>query len=176
MQIDGSNLLNREGYFGVTVQTTSSGVRPNNDNRCNAVALGTVPNGGTINNGVVYNNYCATTENGEADPSAFNIEKTVWFTFVAPTSGNVTLQLDSDPTNLGDDIDLEVAVYDAPGGCNGGMVEINSNHDGAGFAQDEDMSVTCLYAGRTYYVQVDGSRNLGEDAQGYCHRTEIWGW
>jgi large repetitive protein len=176
LQVDGESIpvINAggdQGYFGITVQGTGSGPRPAYDNRCNAVALGTVPNGGTLNNGTIYNNYCATTENGEPTPNAFGIDKTVWFSFVAPTSGNVTIRTDSDPTNLGDDIDLQVAIYAAPAGCNGAMIELESEYDGAGLFFDEDVSVECLRAGTTYYVQIDGSRALNEDSQGYFNIT-----
>ncbi len=165
IQVDGVNdptglFGTIEGYFGLTLEVTASGPRPNNDNACNAVALGTVPNGGTINNNVIYNNYCATTQAGEPDPNAFNIDKTVWFTFVAPASGNVRVQAFSQSN---DPIDLQLAVYKTLNGCTFPMVEMASDYDGLGLVFDEDLDAGCLRPLATYYLQVDGEGSNSND-------------
>jgi len=165
VQVDGSS-LNVEGYFQMQINDDGPGTYPTYDIMCNAVPLGTVPNGGQINNGVDYQNLCADVEPGEPNPSAFGIDKTVWFTFVAPASGNVTIDGFSDPNNLGDDIDLQLALYySSDNTCTGSMIEVDSDHDGLN--KDETLSVDCLEGGRVYYLQVDGSTGLLGDEDGY---------
>jgi gliding motility-associated-like protein len=164
VQVDGT-LLNMEGYFTIEVEDDGSGLFPTNDDICNATPLGTVPNGGSINNNVNYFNYCATTEPGEPNPDAFGIDETVWFTFVAPTSGNVTIDAFSDPNNVGDDPNLQIALWYAPGNtCAGPFLEVDSDYDGIFF--DESMSVECLIPGYTYYLQVDATDAFFGDDEG----------
>gem|GEM_PF-744659 len=156
LQVDGSS-ANIEGYFTIEIEDDGGGSRPLNDDICNAEVLGTVPTGGTINNGVTYTNYCSTVEPSEPNPSAYNPDNTVWFTFVAPPSGNATIDLD----NQGG-VDLQVGVFFAnSGGCSGTMIEHDSDYDGGGVLFDESLSLECLIVGRTYYVQVDGEDNGG---------------
>ncbi len=162
VQVDGT-LLDQEGYFQIKVKDDGAGVRPPYNNICNAVNLGTIPNGGQINNGVNYTNLCSDTEVGEPSPNAFSIQRTVWFSFVAPASGNVEIDAYSDPNNLGDAVDLEVALYySSNNACNGTLVEVDSDHDG--FNKDEGMEVDCLEPGRVYWLQVDGDNS---DEDGY---------
>ncbi|MCP4438711.1 MAG: T9SS type B sorting domain-containing protein [Aureispira sp.] len=155
VQVDGS-ILNQEGYFHIEIEDDGAGVRPPYNILCNAVNLGQVPNGGSINNGVDYQNHCSDVEPGEPNPSAWSREQTVWFTFEAPASGNVEIELNSDPNNLGDEIDLQVAAYmSATNSCVGPFVELGSSHNP--FGSNEDLTLECLVAGQTYFVQVDGA-------------------
>lgn len=153
VQVDGS-FFDVDGYFRVRVDDQGAGVRPPNNIICNAVALGQVPAGGSINNNVNYLNLCSDTEAGEPSPSAFGIEQTVWFTFQAPPSGNVTIFTRNDPNGVGDQIDLQLAVYQVQN-CTGPFIEIDSRHNPFGF--DEELSLECLVPGGLYYVQVDGA-------------------
>ncbi len=156
LQVDGS-AANIEGYFTIEIVDDGGGSRPLNDDICDAEVLGPVPNGGSINNGITYTNLCSTIEPSEPNPSAYNPDNTVWFTFVAPASGNATIDLD----NQGG-VDLQVGVFFTNGaGCTGVMLEHDSDYDGGGVLFDESLSLECLIAGRTYYVQVDGSDNGG---------------
>jgi large repetitive protein len=160
VQVDGSS-LNVEGYFQMQIIDNGSGIRPTYNMLCAAENLGTIPTGGTLNNGVIYQNLCADIETNEADPAAFGIDKTVWFRFQAPPSGNLTIQAISDPSNLGDDVDLQLALYySSDGTCNGTLVEVDSDYDAISI--DEDLIVDCLTEGMTYWLQVDGSA-LNED-------------
>jgi large repetitive protein len=155
IQVDGS-ALNVEGYFQMQLIDNGSGIRPTYNMICAAENLGAVPLGGSINNGINYQNLCADTEPGEANPTAFGIDKTVWFTFQAPPSGNITIDAFSDPNLLGDAVDLQLALYySSDGTCNGVMVEVDSDYDFISF--DEQMIVDCLTEGMTYWLQVDGS-------------------
>ena len=165
VQVDGS-LLNQEGYFQIEIEDDGSGYRPPYNILCNAEPLGIVPNGGTINNNIDYTNLCSDTESGEPTPAAFSIDKTVWFTFQAPASGNVTIDAFSDPNNLGDAIDLQLALYySTTNTCSGPFLEVDSDHDI--FNKDESLSVDCLEPGRLYFLQVDGSNGLFGDEDGW---------
>jgi gliding motility-associated-like protein len=165
VQVDGS-LLNQEGYFQIEVEDDGNGYRPPYNILCNAEPLGVVPNGGSINNNIDYTNLCSDTEAGEPTPSAFSIDKTVWFTFQAPSSGNVIIDAFSDPNNLGDDIDLQLALYySTTNSCTGPFLEVDSDHDI--FNKDESLSVDCLEPGRIYFLQVDGSNGLFGDEDGW---------
>ncbi len=167
VQVDGS-ILNIEGYFTIRVEDDGSGFHPPYDTICNAVALGAVPNGGAINNGVVYTNLCATVQAGEPDPDAFNINQTVWFTFTAPASGNVTVDLFS---NSSDNINLQVAIYQAQNNaCAGPFLEIDSDHDG--LLSDESITLECLIPNQLYFMQVDGSGSFGGDEGNFTIRIE----
>lgn len=156
IMVDGSDDPDEvDGFFNITV-TEEPGPPPiTNDSICGATAMGPVPGGGSINSGEQHN-FCATVEPGEPVPAAFGLDQTVWYTFQAPPSGNVTLALDTDPNNRGDDIDLQVAVYESSDNtCNGTLSEVDSDYDP--IILDEDLTVTCLDPGRTYFIQVDGS-------------------
>lgn len=100
LMVDGS-VLNVQGYFDLNLTPATPVPIPTNDLICNYIDLGTVPNAGSINNGVDYSNFCSDIEAGEPNP--FAIEQTVWFSFVAPNhtganaTANVTVNVTSDP-------------------------------------------------------------------------------
>lgn len=165
VQVDGS-ILNLEGYFQIEIEDDGAGYRPPYNILCNAEPLGVVPNGGSINNNVDYTNLCSDTEAGEPNPSAFSIDKTVWFTFTAPASGNVTIDAQNDPNNIGDEIDLQLALYYSPNNtCSGPFLEVDSDYDI--FNKDESLSVDCLQPGRLYFLQVDGANGAFGDEDGW---------
>jgi len=165
VQIDGS-ILNQEGYFRIDIQDDGQGVRPPYNMMCNAINLGAVPSGGSINNGIDYTNLCTDTEPGEPDPSAFGIGKTVWFTFTAPASGNVTINGLSDPNSIGDAVDLQLGLwYSDDNTCTGNFLEVDSDYDP--FNKDETLTIDCLEEGRTYFLQVDGAGGLLGDEDGW---------
>ena len=165
VQVDGT-ILNQEGYFQIRVDDNGSGYRPPYNIICNAEPLGVVPNGGQINNNIDYTNLCSDTEPGEPTPNAFSIDKTVWFTFTAPASGNVIIDAYSDPNNIGDDIDLQLALYYSSNNtCTGTFLEVDSDYDV--FNYDEQLTVDCLEGGRTYWLQVDGSNGLFGNEEGW---------
>ena len=165
VQIDGS-ILNQEGYFRIDIQDDGAGQRPINNDICDAIALGLVPNGASINNGINYSNLCTDTEPGEPDPVAFGIGKTVWFTFQAPASGNVIINALNDPNLIGDEVDLQLALYSSSDNtCTGSFLEVDSDYDILN--KDESLSVDCLTEGRVYFLQVDGSDGLLGDEDGW---------
>lgn len=148
-----------DGFFNITI-TEDPGPPPiTNDSICQAIFLGNVPATGSIVS-PEYHNFCATVEAGEPTPAMslipFGIDQTVWYTFTAPPSGNMTIAATNDPNNRGDNIDLQLAVYESDNGtCTGNFAEVNSDYD-PGFLS-EDLSLTCLTPGQTYWLQVDGA-------------------
>ncbi|WGF91697.1 fibronectin type III domain-containing protein [Aequorivita marisscotiae] len=136
---------------------------PINDNVCNAIHLIV----DEVCAGNTYTNIAATVERDEPEGSCFLQlpTNTVWFTFEAPTSGNVTVTTNITPSNL---IDSQMAVYEAPIDCADLTtmgVEIGCNDD-IDFGNNELLSavvLTALTAGETYYVQINGnSGNEGD--------------
>jgi len=127
---------------------------PANDNICDAIPLPIC----LIPEGDAYTNFASTAEPNEPVGSCFNggINGSVWFTFVAPASGEVQVSTDIAGATL---VDTEVAVYEAPTDCTDASTmgpEIGCDQDGGvvvGFNSIVDL--TGLTPGDTYYVQVD---------------------
>jgi hypothetical protein len=125
---------------------------PVNDDLCNATPLDM----NTESAGNAYYDVFATGQTGEVVGSCFNggINGSVWFSFVAPTSGEVIVSTD---ILGGTHSDTEIAVYAAPSDCS------NAATLGAeqGCTQDNfdnflsTVELTGLNAGATYYIQVD---------------------
>jgi hypothetical protein len=143
------------------------------DNVCNAIPLsmGTSP---------LYSLFGATTQTGEVVPPATgfntntgwansNITNSMWFTFVAPASGNVSIQA---PTsmNAGNN-DPQLAVWSTTNCANligqatptapTGATLIAANDDDANYTTNSGaqyssyVRAACLTPGATYYIQLD---------------------
>lgn len=127
---------------------------PVNDDVCNAIAL-TV---GATSAGDAYTSTGATAQTGEVEGSCFNggIDTSVWFTFVAPAGGNVTVTTD---ITGGTFTDTEVAVYEAPSDCSDAstlVTQVGCDQDGGTDVNyNSVVDLTGLVEGETYYVQVD---------------------
>jgi len=126
-----------------------------NDDLCNAIPV-------TVNatsTGTAYGNVGATAQTNEPVPGCFsdNINGSVWFTFVAPASGEVNITTDIAGATL---TDTEIAVYAATGVTCSDLSTL-----GADLGCDQDSGTTINYnsflnlAGltpsATYYIQVD---------------------
>lgn len=132
-----------------------SGCPPANDSLCNAIVL-TVDGDST---GDAYSLVSATGETGEPAGACFNsgVNGSVWFSFVAPGSGEVTVSTDIAGGTL---TDTEIAVYAGAGVTCGDLATL-----GAALGCDQDggtvvnynsiLNVTALTPGDTYYIQVD---------------------
>lgn len=114
------------------------------------------------------NNFCSGTA-GEPAVSGgtfltdFSADATVWYKFTAPATGEVLISAYNDPNSLGDQIDLQLALYESDNGlCSGTLVPIKAEYNVGSF--DEDMTVKCLNPGQTYWLMVDGS---GLNTRGY---------
>ncbi|SRX76038.1 T9SS-dependent choice-of-anchor J family protein [Aequorivita antarctica] len=136
--------------------------RPVNDELCNAIPL--IVDGGCV--GSSFSNVGGTLEINEPQGSCFQAagDQTVWFSFVAPLSGEVTVTTDFEGGTLED---TEVAVYEAPTNC-GNLatlgIEVGCDEDGGntGMGFLSVVTLTGLTAGNAYYVQVNGFISFGD--------------
>ena len=176
----GDGNQDKYGRFDLIVYDLG-GPAPNvaNDNACNAENMGIIGNvPGNFKQRLHQNNSCATIEPGEPDPLGWDYnggtslntstndgpQKTLWYKFVAPITGSVTIQAWQDNSLADNSLDLQLAVYDP--GTNPCDItkfkEVKAQYDrllfGAFGSKDEDMQVNCLVPGKTYYLQVDGDQ------------------
>ncbi|MBI3517984.1 MAG: T9SS type A sorting domain-containing protein [Bacteroidetes bacterium] len=139
---------------GCSTYTFSFASSPANDLPCNAVnvPLGTIASG---------DNSCAGNTGEPATPSCWTTgtANTVWFSFVAPSTGNVKIR-----TAPGTLLNTQIAVYS--GTCGAGMTMLTSacNNDapscGGTAVLLSELSLTGLTSGATYYIAVDGENSL----------------
>lgn len=147
------------GYFGtegdfcievneIAVSTPASAA---NDTLCNAVAL-TVDAGCTVSNG---DNTNAFFEIGEPTGQCVFDQNSVWYSFVAPAAGGVTISTDFAMINTNGS--TELVLFTLPGGACANpsdLVEVNCQDlNGAGGSLMDSIIVT---PGETYYVKVSG--------------------
>lgn len=156
-----TGFLSNAGDYELTLSCAA----PDNDNVCDAASLS------FGSNGPVYTT-TATVETGEPVPGAGTgsnncesqdgwcggdlvVDNSVWYTFVAPASGNVTLNTDGS-------YDTQVAVYSAASCADvlsGGATLVGANDDNPDYITtifSSELTLPCLTPGETYYVQVDG--------------------
>jgi hypothetical protein len=143
------------GYSGYTGPNTFTTSLPNN-NASGAILL-------SLN--ILYdeNNAGATIETGEPNPSVSPgrwgnaITNTVWFKFVAPSSGCVTISTDFMPQGTNDDTQL--ALYQVGTVSNFSTYKLLASDDDNGVlgsTYNSTFSYSGLTAGTTYYIQADG--------------------
>lgn len=138
------------GWFGIEV--VHSAAVPAPDLRCNAYALGAIPPGSSVSTGLL-TNACSSNTNA-APATAFDVQKSVWFSFTAPPTGHVLLEATSD--QAGDPIGIQMAAYQSSNGaCTGVFTEIYSQYTAANL--DESFELHCLNPGETYFVMIDGA-------------------
>jgi len=145
------------GLIIISLNLTSSLVFSQSDTPCGTTAL-------TLGAGAcsytTYNSSGATkaaAAENVANPSCCSFhytstlsEEDVWFSFVAPASGNVNLASDN-PVGSGYDYGA-ILVYSGP--CTG-LTEIDCNHN-YGSGTGPSLGLTGLTPGATYYVRVFG--------------------
>lgn len=144
----------------ITVQCESCVLDiPENDNLCEATALtlDSPSSGGT------YTNLGSSVENGEPSGSCWFFgdvaSKSVWFSFVAPASGNVRISTVFEDGTLSD---TQLTLYEV-GDCSdlSTLTELGCDEDDDNDL-DENAGVLSilqyvgLTPGDTYYIQVDG--------------------
>ncbi|MCC6401534.1 MAG: PKD domain-containing protein [Flavobacteriales bacterium] len=152
---------NPNTFNDVLAANCQCGGLPGNDNTCNAVLLGVGVNGPFSNAGT-------TAQQGEPQPPLGNCtgqgswcsaggpaNNSVWFSFVAPPSGRVSLDFGSTAT-----WDSRIALWSATS-CSsllsGGGTLLAANDDLTGaFPYHAGITPLCVTPGQTYYVQVDG--------------------
>ncbi|TAE53121.1 MAG: hypothetical protein EAZ89_07735, partial [Bacteroidetes bacterium] len=101
----------------------------------------------------------ATTEIGEPFPNCFfQTNQSVWFSFVAPPSGLVTITTDIDSSFVTND-DTQIALYSLTGSCSNptGLTEIACDQDGGTLIVfNSIITAQAVTPGQTYYIQVSG--------------------
>ena len=141
-----------------------SPIPPTNDNPCGAVAL-TLGSSCTF---TTYNSDGATATSGISIPGCSTYSGgDVWFSFVAPASGAVTIR-----TGAQSITNLAMALYTATA-CNGtfNLVECDDN-DGAGNMPFLTFSSVDLVVGQTYYLRVWQSGSSAGGTFDLCANTD----
>jgi gliding motility-associated-like protein len=164
--------LPSEGQANLTITTTGipSGI---NDYICNAIDIGTLQPGSEIGNAdtSAFNNYCGTST-GDPDPGSFGNfwvnNSGVWFKFTTGSSpsSQIYLTAKSDPSGVGDPVNLQVGVFSSSdNSCTGSFTFLAQNHNPSNW--DEFVILGCPQPNTTYYVLVDGVSDSFEEEQGY---------
>lgn len=154
---------NTEGTFCIRVEDLASVVRPANDSLCNATPLAlNVGCSGTFNG----DNTNATLETGEPIGSCYLTTSTVtvWYSFVAPSSGLVTLTTDTLGGGFeGTNDDTQLSVYTLPASATcaqpDSLVQVACNEDVDNSNFLSTIGSLTVVPGETYYVQVSGYQN-----------------
>lgn len=147
----GDNMGDHQGIFGL--QVWDVGVTEGGDLRCDALDLGTVPEGGSVSTPEPIANFCADDVQDPFLPT-FVSQHSVWFSFVAPPSGHVIIEGISDTEKA--PIGIQLALYRSFNDqCTGFYSYVTSQFTTGDL--DEVMEVTCLYPNRPYFILVDGS-------------------
>jgi hypothetical protein len=134
--------------------------QPANDNICSATSLAV--NSSNCSSGT---NVSATLAGGDPIGSCWvggTKSNTVWYLFVAPASGNVTVT--TDHTNGGTLTDPQLAVFSSSdGSCTGTLTELGCNDDINSPSNTQSaVQLTGLTPGNTYFIELDGySTNTG---------------
>ena len=121
----GADVEDVEGDFRISVQELNGIPASTNDSICMAYNMTPISNtvGAVYNSPIAFNNECATTDASYEGPGRiahnisgtlfdFNVEHTLWFKFVAPSTGKVKIEAIEDGGI--DDIDLGLAIFDIP--------------------------------------------------------------
>ncbi len=148
-------------FVSICMAFNKAFAQPSNDDPCAALNL-------TLGSPVIGSCQDATLTPGEVSPPNAgdcytdwcdgSLDGTVWFTFVAPASGNITITTCSD-NNMAD---TQIALWDV-GDCLDFMTymmlaanddKMNCSSGGSEFASE--IGFCGLTGGTTYYVQLDG--------------------
>jgi hypothetical protein len=101
--------------------------------------------------GVEWSSAAASAQTGETYGAGFtNPGNTIWFSFVAPASGHVSIETTSSTF-----WDNYITLFSGSDCTNpAGMTQLGYNDDANGTAQAALNDVTCLTPGATYYIQM----------------------
>jgi gliding motility-associated-like protein len=152
-----------EGYVEFTLTISGNYLGQNNDEICDAYDLGVLSNGNRVGNALAggFNNFCGTPTNDPnpvaLNPGSFRNDAGVWFVYeTGPNpSGMHIIQAINDPTNLGDSINLQMALFESStGDCTGNLTMIDSK----GFGNDFDihLNLRCPQPNTKYFILIDG--------------------
>ena len=143
------------------------------DEVCSALDLGVINQGDQFGDADVslYNNYCATAVN---EPTPFDFgavwsnEQSVWFQFTTSNSPSSIIKLESrsDPSNLGDPINLQMALFTTDDNtCTGNFDLVTENFTYQVF--DEWIYFECPEPNKTYFVLIDAVSGSIQELEGY---------
>ncbi|MFM7618991.1 MAG: T9SS type A sorting domain-containing protein [Bacteroidota bacterium] len=112
----------------------------------------------SIGSNATVDNTCSTSNGSTPINWSDGVQNDVWFSFVAPLSGGVTISTSG--ISGGTLNDSQIAVWSA---CGSGFI---AGDDDSGVGEHASLTLNCsqLIAGNTYYIQVDGFAG----AQGTC--------
>ncbi len=168
------NGLSSDGEINFNIALNGSFIGGQNDFVCDAIDLGTIPFMGMIGDGSLssFNNFCATNTNdpNPSDDGGFGNDQAVWFSFStdATPSAYIFINGYNDPEMLGDEIGLQIAIYESSNGtCTGNLTYLESDHDLNSL--DQTLVAHCLSPNTTYFILVDAAwlPALGIGLEGY---------
>ena len=142
-----------------------------NDELCNATSLGVLLTGGTLGDASAggYNNICAsnTNEPNPVNEGQWPNDQGVWVEFTTSNTPGYDIVIDAlnDPLNLGNAMNIEMAVYTSDDGtCTGNMTMIASSFDATNF--NESITLDCPEANTNYFILIDGN-NFNLEMEGH---------
>ncbi|MBK8490966.1 MAG: gliding motility-associated C-terminal domain-containing protein [Saprospirales bacterium] len=166
------NNLSSGGDVQFTISSSGTGAMPNED-LCGAVDAGILNLGDTWGDAGLstWVNYCATSA-GEPSPAdqgaSWYNNVGLWFTFTTGPEPTPYVEIisTSDPEGLGDDVNLQVALYSSDDGtCTGNFILHSSSFINGNW--DETLLSRCLEPNTTYYILVDGTADSPPELYGY---------
>lgn len=151
--VDAFSDVQEEIFGNYSLEIIDGGSLEAGNVRCDAEELGVVPDNATVSPLTSFTNYCANNV-GDPTASSFLVQQGVFFSFVAPASGNVLIEATTDANGV-DPIALEMALYKSINNtCSGQFAQINVNHVEDGL--NASLTTPCLTEGDTYFLMVDG--------------------
>ena len=156
-----SDTLSTWGNVAFVIETADAFIGGQNDFPCDAFDLGELMPFATLGDTSLsnYNNLCSSNVN-EPNPlsnGGFGNDNGVWFKFTTGAQPGVIVNVigNNDPELVGDDISLQIAVYESSNdSCSGTFRLIQDAQDDTSY--DETLRLECLEANRTYFILVDG--------------------
>ncbi len=143
------------------------------DDVCSALDLGVLDNGDQYGDADVslYNNYCATDLN-EPSPIDFGAvwsnEQSIWIKFTTTNAPSTIIKLEarSDPSNLGDPINLQMGVFTTDDNtCTGNFDLVTENF--TYLVYDEWIYFECPEPNKTYFIIIDAVSGSFHEIEGY---------
>ena len=138
-----------------------------NDQICNAINLGTLNSGSSVGNSNLsnYGNFCGSNS-GDPSPWGSTNDQGVWFQFTTGTTPSYKIEIDAnnDPQALGDQINIQSALYESNNGtCSGALTLLKEGINSGIWG--ENMDIDCLKPNTTYFLLVDGEENIVDGGQ-----------
>lgn len=130
---------------------------PINDDCSAAVALTA---GETYGENPVDGTLIGATDSGYTNSCGGTAVNDVWYTAVAPTDGNLTIETEADIATGTTGNDTAIEAYTSDTDCSGTLTSIGCDDDGAATGSYSKLDLTGLTPGQTIYIRVWG---FGDD-------------